>query len=546
MGFCRWFFGLFVLIVPPIASAAQFDLLIKNGTIIDGTGATKVAGDLATKDGRVVVVGAVSGDATTTIDAKGRIVAPGFIDVHTHADTDLYKLPHAENFVRDGVTSIVVGNCGGSVLHPGEYFDHLKKNGVAINVATLIGHNSVLREVKGDKAGELTVSQMTRAKGIVRQAMIEGAVGFSTGLIYTPGEFSSTEEIIELQKVAASFGGIYATHMRSESGGVMDAIDEALRVGREAKCRVEISHFKLPHTIAMKLGSDSTLKKVLAARDAGEDVWLDQYPYTASSTTISTLLPDWVLEKGGDEARRILRDPAQLRKVLDDMKQNFEGSRTRKDMSYVVIASCRGFPTYAGLNLKQVALARKQQATTKELLQASDQPPDVTMEDQYRAAIEIYLAGGASCVFHTMDESEVETIMKCPIVSIASDSGVRQFGRDMPHPRGYGTNTRVLGRYVRERKVISLEDAVRKMTSQPAMVFGFKDRGAIRVGNWADVTIFDAEKVADMATFEQPHQYPVGIDAVIVNGKVVFEEGKMTDALPGVPLYGPGYVAPSQ
>ncbi len=543
MQFHRWLFGLFVLIASAIASGAQVDLLIKNGTIIDGTGGARVAGDIAIKDGRVIAIGAVSGDATTTIDAKGQIVAPGFIDVHTHADTDLYRLPHAENFVRDGVTSIVVGNCGGSVLHPGEYFDHLKKNGVAINVATLIGHNSILREVKGDKAGELTVAQMTRAKGIVRQAMVEGAVGFSTGLIYTPGEFSSTEEIIELQKVAAGFGGIYATHMRSESGAVMDAIDEALRVGREAKCRVEISHFKLPHTIAMKLGSDSTLKKVLAARDAGEDVWLDQYPYTASSTTISTLLPDWVLEKGGDEARRILRDPAQLRKVLDEMKQNFEGSRTRKDMSYVVIASCRGFPTYAGLNLKQVAIARKQQATTKELLQTSDQPPDVTMEDQYRAAIDIYLAGGASCVFHTMDESEVETIMKCPIVSIASDSGVRQFGRDMPHPRGYGTNTRVLGRYVRERKVITLEDAVRKMTSQPAMVFGFKDRGTIKVGNWADVTIFDPEKVADMATFEQPHQYPVGIDAVIVNGNVVFEDGKMTDALPGVPLYGPGYVA---
>jgi N-acyl-D-amino-acid deacylase len=538
----RWIAGWIALIVPVCAFAASYDLVIKNGTIIDGTGAARFGGDIAIKDGRVVAIGTVQGDATTTIDAQHHIVAPGFIDVHTHADTDLYKLPHAENFVRDGVTTIVVGNCGGSVLHPKEYFDHLKKNGVAVNVATLIGHNSVLREVKGDKAGELSVTQMTRAKGIVRQAMIEGAVGFSTGLIYTPGQFSSTEEIIELQKVAAGFGGIYATHMRSESGGVMDAIDEALRIGREAKCRVEISHFKLPHTIAMKLGSDSTLKKVLAAREAGQDVWLDQYPYTASSTTISTLLPDWVLEKGGEEARRTLRDPIGLRRALDDMRQNFESSRARKDMSYVVIASCKAFPTYAGLNLKQIAIARKQQATTKELLESSNAKTEVTMEDQYRAAIDIYLAGGASCVFHTMDEQEVETIMKCPIVSVASDSGVRQFGRDMPHPRGYGTNTRVLGRYVRERKIITLEDAVRKMSSQPAMVFGFKDRGAIKVGNWADLTIFDAEKVNDKATFEQPHQYPVGIDAVVVNGKVVFENEKMTDALPGVPLYGPGYV----
>jgi N-acyl-D-amino-acid deacylase len=293
----------------------------------------------------------------------------------------------------------------------------------------------------------------------------------------------------------------------------------------------------------MKLGSDSTLKKVLAAREAGQDVWLDQYPYTASSTTISTLLPDWVLEKGGEAARKTLRDPAELSRVLEDMRRNFESSRARTDMSYVVIASCRAFPTYAGLNLKQVAIARKQQATTKELLQSRDTKTQVTMEDQYRAAIDIYLAGGASCVFHTMDEQEVETIMKCPIVSIASDSGVRQFGRDMPHPRGYGTNTRVLGRYVRERKIIPLEDAVRKMTSQPAAVFEFKDRGAIKVGNWADLTIFDPETVSDKATFDQPHQYPVGIAGVLVNGKIVFENEKMTDALPGVPLYGPGYVA---
>jgi len=414
---------------------------------------------------------------------------------------------------------------------------------VAINVATLIGHNSVLREVKGDKAGDLTPEQMTRAKGIVRQAMFEGAVGFSTGLIYTPGQFSSTEEIIELQKVAAGMGGIYATHMRSESGSVMEAIDEALRIGREAKCRVEISHFKLPHTVAMKMGSDSTLKKVLAAREAGQDVWLDQYPYTASSTSISTLLPDWVLEKGGDEAKKTLRDSVGLRRALDDMRQNFESSRARKDMSYVVIASCRGFPQYAGLNLKQIAIARKQEATTRELLQTSGSASNVTMEDQYRAAIDIYVAGGASCVFHTMDEQEVETIMKSSIVSIASDSGVRQFGRDVPHPRGYGTNTRVLGRYVRERKIITLEDAVRKMTSQPALVFGFKDRGAIKVGNRADITIFDADKVIDKATFDKPHQYPEGIDAVLVNGKVVFEKEKMTDALPGMPLYGPAYVA---
>jgi N-acyl-D-amino-acid deacylase len=318
---------------PAAAAAAAsarpaYTLVLRNGRVIDGAGNAWFYGDVALKGDRIAFVGTLkpgSYNADREVDVRGLVIAPGFIDVHSHADDDLYKMPQAENFIRDGVTTLVCGNCGGSMKDVGEYFGRLQQKGVGIDVATLIGHNTVLRAVKGDVRGDLTPEQMDKARAIVDQAMRDGAVGFSTGLIYIPGQWSKTEEIVELQKVAAKYGGIYATHMRSESTEIVAAIDEALRVGREANCRVEISHFKLASDVSKRmggkadaaLGSDITLGKVQAARAAGQEVWLDQYPYTASSTTISTLLPDWVLEKGRDEAKRTLTDPAGLKRVLD-------------------------------------------------------------------------------------------------------------------------------------------------------------------------------------------------------------------------------------
>ncbi len=532
--------------------ADKCDLVIRNARIIDGSGNPWFYGDVAVRAGLIVAVGDV-GDlaAREVVDARGTVVAPGFIDVHTHADTDLYKLPQAENFVRDGVTTIVTGNCGYGVRDVGEYFDRLRTNGVALNVATLIGHNTVLRALKGDKAGELTPEQMEQGKQIVREAMRDGAVGMSTGLIYKPGIWSSTEEIVELQSVAAEFGGIYASHMRSESNKILDAIDEALTVGRLAGCRVQISHFKLPRDVSATIGREATIRKVLAARAAGQEVWLDQYPYTASQTSLDTLLPDWVMQEGADEAKKKLQDPEVVAKVLADMKQAHEVGRKRTDMSFAVISSSRAVPTLVGRNVKEAAqvmkLKRQTGATTEpvELLGDKDHPPTtlpaVTMEDQYRAIIEIYLRGGASCVFHTMDEAEVETILACPLVAVASDSGVREFGVAQPHPRGYGTNARVLGKYVRERGVITLEDAVRKMTSLPATAFRFHDRGLVRPGYAADLVIFDPQKVTDRATFEKPHAYAEGFTHVFVNGQLVLETETMTGKLPGKPVLGPGY-----
>src|SRR3954469_16619683 len=286
-------------------------------------GGGRSAGVFGFGGGKIWAIGKIEHRAVAEIDAGGLVVAPGFIDVHTHADEDVHSQPYAENFVRDGVTTIVTGNCGGSVRDVGQYLRRIQGKGCAINVATLIGHNTILKSVKGDRAGELTAAQMQQAKGIVRQAMLDGAVGLSTGLIYPPGQFSSTEEIIELQKVAAGFGGIYASHMRSEGSNILPAIDEALRIGREAKCRVEISHFKLPADAARKIGgSDVTLGRVISARAAGQEVWLDQYPYTASSTGITTLISDDYIAQGVAAAQKLLRDePSEVEKLTTTMLQ---------------------------------------------------------------------------------------------------------------------------------------------------------------------------------------------------------------------------------
>ncbi len=535
------------------SNAVAYDVLIENGKVIDGSGNAWFYADVAIDGDKVVAIGDLPDDAPATlrIDARGLVVAPGFIDVHTHVDDSILRHPLAENFVRNGVTTIVSGNCGGSELDVGDFFRKLRETKSSVNNATLVGHNTVLRKVKGPVKGELTEAQLDQARALVDRAMRDGAVGFSTGLIYTPGTWSDTQEIVELAKVAGKYKGIYVTHMRSEAGGIKNAIDEALRVGREGGCRVQISHFKLPTDVAERFGrgktinagSDVTLGLVEAARAAGQEVWLDQYPYTASSTTLNQLLPDWVLEGGPEKAKLILTDSSQRDRVMQSFRESHEASRGRKDLSYCVVASSKfGNGKFNGKNVKQITqllkLAREQ-GKSPELL-GMDALPDVTMEEQYQTCIDIYLAGGGQGVYHSMDETEVANILRHPLVGVASDSGIRVMNSGVPHPRGYGTNTRVLGRYVRELKVIPLEDAVRKMTSMPATAFRFDQRGLLREGYFADVTIFDPETVVDRATFEDPHQYPVGIRYVLVNGTLVFNGEKMTGARSGAVLLGPG------
>lgn len=499
------------------AGAADFDLVIAGGRVVDGTGRPAFVGDVAIKDGRVAQVGAVTGTAAARIDARGRVVAPGFIDAHTHSDDLVEILPSSEHFLRMGVTSIVVGNCGGSNLDVGAFFRALEAKGVSPNVATLVGHNTVRRTAMGGTfSREPTPAEMAEMVRLVDRAMRDGAVGLSTGLIYLPGTYAKTDEIVALAKAVAPYDGIYASHMRSESAKIFEAIEELLTIAREAGVRAQLSHLKLSGERAWGQ-ADKVLARLDRARAEGIRVKHDQYAYTASSTGISQLIPDEAFDGGREKFLERLADPTQKAAIVARMKANILG-RGRMDYAYAVVASFRGDVTLNGLNI--VEAARK--------LRGSD-----SLDDQIEVILEIQKRGGAQGVFHGMDENDLRTFMRHPLTMIASDSGERVFGKDVPHPRGYGNNARVLGRYVRELQVITLEDAVRKMTSLPAEHFQLRDRGALRPGAWADVVVFDPEAVSDPSTYKDPHHYAVGFEHVLVNGVPVIRDGAHTGAKPG-------------
>ena len=506
------------------AQAPKYDLVITNARIVDGTGNPWFHGSIAVRNGRIAKVGFFdSSSAAQTIDAKNQIVAPGFIDVHTHVE-DVYDLPAAENFIRMGVTDLITGNCGGSATDIAQFLGRIKEKPLAVNLATLIAHGSVRAKVMGSDNRAPTAEEQAAMDALVDQGMKDGAVGLSTGLIYVPGTYAKTEEVVELAKVAARYGGIYASHIRNEEGRVVDAINEAINIGEQARMPVEISHFKISSK-RLWGQSPTTLGLVKAARDRGLTVTVDQYAYTASSTSLESRMPSWALAGGRAEGRKRLADAETRAKIVNEMKAELK-DRGFKDYSYAYVASYRAEPKFNGKNIAEIT----QEVRGKK-----------KVDDQIDQILEMYDKGGASMVYRTMSEDDVQRIMKEPFTMIASDSGVRQFGSGVPHPRGYGNNARVLGRYVRELKLITLEDAIRKMTSLPAQTFGLRDRGQIREGFAADLVIFDDATVADKATFDQPHQYAVGFSSVIVNGQIVFDGEKMTGVMSGQPLYGNGY-----
>jgi N-acyl-D-amino-acid deacylase len=353
--------------------------------------------------------------------------------------------------------------------------------------------------------------------------MKDGAVGLSTGLIYVPGTFSKTDEVVELAKVASRYGATYASHIRDEGNEVVAAITEAINIGDQAKMPVEISHFKISAK-ALWGQSPMTLGVVRAARERGLTVTVDQYAYPASSTSLDVRMPSWAVAGGRDEGRKRLADPATRKKIAGEMKQDLK-KKHFKDYSFAYVASSRANPEFNGKNIAEIT--RMIKGNTK-------------LDSQIEQIFDMYDKGGASMVYQVMSENDVKRIMQEPFTMIASDSGVRQFGSGVPHPRGYGNNARVLGRYVRELSIVSLEDAVRKMTSLPAQTFNLRDRGQIREGFAADIVIFDPSTVTDKATFEQPHQYAEGFSTVIVNGEVVFDGSKMTGARSGRALKGTG------
>ena len=511
--------ALLAALVPPSLHSQTYDVIIRNGRVVDGSGNPAFFADVAVKDGRIAAIGRITGDAKTEVDARGLIVAPGFIDVHTHAD-EVADMPKAENFVRMGVTTIVAGNCGGSTLDVAKLFRAVEQANVAVNVATLVGHNTVREKAMGGSFDRPpTPQELAQMKALVEQAMKDGAVGLSTGLIYQPGVFAKTDEIVELAKVAAAYDGIYTSHMRHEDTQIYKALDEVFHVAREAGMRAEVSHIKLAGPTAWGQ-ADRVLAYIEKARAEGLDVTQDQYSYTASSTGLSQLVPDWALEGGRSEFRKRLADPAQKATMVAEMKKSLR-NKGREDYSYAVIASCKQDKSLDGLNVAEAAKAKR----------GAD-----SLDDQIETVLAIQANGGASGVFHGMNEDDLKTFMRHPNTMIACDSGLRKLGEGVPHPRGYGNNARVLARYVRELKVLRLEDAIRKMTSLPANTFHFKGRGELREGNWADIVVFDPDKIQDNSTYKDPHHYATGIPYVLVNGVPVIKNGEHTGAKAGQAL----------
>ncbi len=502
------------------AHAQEADILIKGGKILDGTGNSWSYGDIAISRGKIVKKGNLSGwSAKRIIDVKGLIVAPGFIDVHTHIEDDEKKNPLASNFIYDGVTTVITGNCGLSESDIGKYLQMIDSLKTSVNVAALIGHNNVRKAVMGSVKRDPTEEEMLQMEAIVEKAMKDGAVGMSTGLIYIPGTYSKTAEVLRLAKVAARYHGVYASHMRDEADSVTYAIKEALQIGREAGLPVQLSHFKLSGQ--QNWGrSKETLPMVIKARQEGLDVTIDQYPYTASSTSLSTLLPDWVLADGRDSIKARLAKPAIRKEVKEYMLKRL-ARRKLHHFSFPVVAYYEADTSLNGKSIEEVNKIMKR-------------PHDAASEAE--TIVQMMEKGGAGMVFHGMSEEDVKTIMQYPYNMFASDASIRIYNQGNPHPRGYGTNARVLAKYVRDEKIISLEEAIRRMTSLPAAKFKLEGRGLLIEGYAADIVVFDEKQVKDLSTFDKPHQYSTGFSYVLVNGEITVSEGVHTGIRAGMSI----------
>ncbi len=519
----KWIFLLPTLLAGALTCKAQSDcdILIRNAKIIDGTGNSWYYGDVAVKEGKIFRTGNLPQNLTAsrTIDARGLVVAPGFIDVHTHIEGDEFKVPTAESFIFDGVTSVITGNCGSSNVDLAKYFYQLDSLKASINVGSLIGHNDVRKTVMGSSDRMPTAEEQQKMEALVEKAMQAGAVGFSTGLIYLPGLYAKTPEIAGMAKVAAKYGGLYATHMRNEGDAVEAAINEALTIGREANIPVEISHFKIGGK--QNWGrSHITLAMVEKARSEGLEVTIDQYPYTASSTSLRTMLPDWAISGGNDSIRYRIQDPVLRKKIAAEMTGIYK-HRGLKHLDYAVVAYFRQDTTYNGKSITEINKLKGRKSN---------------LAQEVQTILDMAVEGSAGMVFHGMSENDVKYIMQYPFNMFASDASIREFGVGVPHPRGYGTNARVLGKYVREEHVLRLEEAIRRMTSLPAQKFRLEGRGLLLPGYAADIVIFDPNTVKDLATYTAPHQLSVGFRYVLVNGQITMENGRHTGARNGVVL----------
>ncbi|QDU96090.1 N-acyl-D-amino-acid deacylase family protein [Lignipirellula cremea] len=522
---------------------AAFDILLRGGLVIDGTGKPGARADVGIREGRIAAIGALeASQGTIEIDADGLVVCPGFIDLHSHADRGILQYRSAENYIRQGVATLVCGNCGMSPTNVAEFFGKLRDGGTGPNIALLIGHGSVREKIVGSRNVAPDEAQMTAMKREIRKAMEDGAVGMSTSLRYGTGAFASAEEIAELAKELAPYGGFYATHMREEGSQILEAIEEALEIGRLSGTPVHISHHKIASASVFGL-TRLTLERIEKARAAGVDVTLDQYPYGAGSSRLAVYVPQDSLSGGIEAFRERIADPEQHRKIagqievllLDKLYEPGQSPRNEADniraLARLQIARAKQTPQFEGKNLTEVLQARGEA---------------VTLPNGAELLIEL-VSQEVVGINHTLDAQpggDVDRVMQYPLTSHASDGAVFKFGEGNPHPRSYGCFPRVLGHYVRERQLLSLEAAIRKMTWQPAQRLGWTDRGIVREGAWADLAVFDPKTISDKATFQKPHQYSVGVEHVIVGGELVLHKGQMTGSLPGRPVGLPAKKSP--
>jgi len=509
-------------------SAPTYDLVIRGGHVLDGAGNPWVVADVAVTADTIAAIGpGLARKGKREIDARGLVVSPGFIDIHTHARRGILDVPTADNYVRQGVTTLFEGPDGGSPVPLKPFLDHMQTTKITPNWAMFIGQGSVREAVMGRVNRPATPGELEKMKDLVRAGMKDGAFGLSSGLVYVPGIFTQPAEVEVLAAVAGAMGGMYQSHIRNEAAGVLDSVRETIAVGEKGHMPTQVTHHKIIGTGNWGK-SVETLRLVAEARARGVDVTIDQYPYTASATSISVLLPPWALEGQNAEVVARIKDPALRAKMKPAIVESMRLERGGGDAKNVAVSSCSWDPKLAGKNLAEITRARG---------------AEPTLENAADTVLWIVEQGGAQGIFHAIDEGDLERILKAPETMIASDGEVPVFGKASPHPRSYGTFVRVLGRYVRERHVITLADAVRRMTSFPAWRAGLHDRGLLRPGMKADIAIWDADRIGDTATYAQPHQYAVGVSRVIVNGQVVFEDGHMTAARPGRVLYGPAWVA---
>ncbi len=500
---------------PAPAQQPEWSLLIHNGTIIDGTGAPRYRGDVAVQGDRIALVSRTPLDparAARVIDATGLIVAPGFIDLHAHLEP-LLRMPDAKSHVMQGVTLALGGPDGSGPLPLAAYLDSARHAGLGMNVAYLVGHNSVRRAVMGTADRAPTTDELAQMIAFVRQGMGDGAFGLSTGLRYVPGFYATTDEVMALARAAADSGGIYTSHLREEGLGLLDGVGEAIRIAREARIPVVLTHHK---AVGQPMWGKSveTLRMVDEARAAGLDVMMDQYPYTATSTSLSVLIPPWALAGGSAAFRARVADPvlrdSVARGVVEFLRTDRGGGDTRR------------------VQFGRVAWDRSLEGHTL-FDWAERRGAGPSLEAAAQLVIEGELNGGASMVYHVLDEGDVRRIMQHPQTMIASDGRLTLPGEGVPHPRAYGTFPRVLGHYVREEGVLTLESAVHRMTGMPSARLGLHDeRGCLAAGCAADITLFDAATVGSPATFTDPHRYAVGIVYVFVNGEAVVERGEFT------------------